>query len=165
MVIRSLFVILLMIGLMMPCAWAGVNDAPSPLSKVTIDAEDWVESDMYHIRYTFTNPTDEMIDEEISLTDITYDLCENKPLNKDITQCSETLSRLTIAPHSSYTTTVSLTPPVPTPFNDLLMLLFALLIDLIPNIHPILQKLNEYYYNLKYAYTLKTQHFLHSQTH
>ena len=120
MMIRSLFVILLMIGLMMPCAWAGVNDAPSPLSKVTIDAEDWVDGDMYHIRYTFTNPTDEMIDEEISLTDITYDLCENKPLNKDITQCSETLSRLTIAPHSSYTTTVSLTPPVPTPFNYLL---------------------------------------------
>jgi len=100
----------MMIGLMMPYAWAGVNDASSPLSKVTIKAEDWVEGDMYHIRYTFTNPTDEMIDEEIDFTTVGYHYCnyDYKENGSSTVQCDETLSRLTIAPHSSYTATVSL---------------------------------------------------------
>ena len=117
---RLLMMICLMIGLMMPSAWAGEKGASaSPLSQITIKAEDRSEGDTYHIRYTFTNPTDEMIDEEIILTDVTYDLCEGIPFNKDITQCSQTLSRLTIAPLASYTTTISLKQPVPTKFNYL----------------------------------------------
>ena len=121
MMIRLFFMICVMIGLAMPCAWAGVNDAPSPLSKVTIKAEDWVEGDMYHIRYTFTNPTDEMIDKEIGFSEISYDY-HNYSYENNLgrrTQCDETLSRLTIAPHSSYTMTVSLKQPSPSVFNRL----------------------------------------------
>ena len=122
MMIRSLFVILLMIGLMMPCAWAQEASAKSsPLSKVTITAEDWVDGDMYHIRYTFTNPTDEMIDKEIGFSEISYDYHNYSSENNlgRRTQCDETVSRLTIAPHSSYAMTVSLKQPSPSAFNRL----------------------------------------------
>ena len=38
----------------------------SPLAKLIIETDEWFEGDTYYIRYTFTNPTDEMIDETIS---------------------------------------------------------------------------------------------------
>ena len=96
MMIRLLFMICMMIGLMMPCAWADtwgeqetnewkeVLSKPyneyikgdfakdeflrknSPLAKLIIETDEWFEGDTYYIRYTFTNPTDEMIDETIS---------------------------------------------------------------------------------------------------
>ena len=122
MMMRLLLMICLLIGLTVPCAWAEEASAKSsPLAKVTIDAEDWVEGDMYHIRYTFTNPTDEMIDKEIGFSEITYDY-HNYSYENNLgrrTQCDETVSRLTIAPHSSYTMTVSLKQPSPSAFNRL----------------------------------------------
>ncbi len=122
MMMRVLLTICMMIGLMMPCAWAEDKvDTSSPLSKVTIDAEDWVEGDMYHIRYTFTNPTDEMIDEEIDFSTIGYHYCNcnYKDNGSSTVQYDDTLSRLTIAPHSSYMATVSLKQPAPSAFNRL----------------------------------------------
>lgn len=94
---------------------------PSPLSKVTITAEDWVDGDMYHIRYTFTNPTDEMIDEEIDFTTVGYHYCnyDYKDNGSSTVQYDDTHSLLTIAPHSSYTATVSLKQPAPSAFNRL----------------------------------------------
>ena len=118
---RLILTICLMMTMLMPCAWAGEKDASaSPLSQVTITAEDWVEEDTYHIRYTFTNPTDELIDEEIKLTEIMYHCYYNTRDDNTIVQCSETISRLTIAPHSSYTTTVSLKQPIPSAFNRII---------------------------------------------
>ena len=119
---RLILTICLMMTMLMPCAWAGEKDASaSPLSQVTITAEDWVEEDTYHIRYTFTNPTDELIDEEIDFTTIGYHYYnyDYKNSGSSTIQCDETISRLTIAPHSSYTATVSLKPPAPSVFNRL----------------------------------------------
>lgn len=68
---RLILAICLMMTMLMPCAWAEEKNASSsPLSQVTITAEDWVEEDTYHIRYTFTNPTDAIIDDEIDFTQI-----------------------------------------------------------------------------------------------
>ena len=123
MMMRLMLVIGLLIGLTMPCASGEeASTKSSPLSKVTIDAEDWVEGDMYHIRYTFTNPTDEMIDKEIDFTTIGYHYYnyDYKHNDSSTIQYDETLSRLTIAPHSSYTTTVSLKQPLPSIFNQLI---------------------------------------------
>ena len=122
MMTRLILTICLMIGLMMPSAWAGEKDASaSPLSQVTIEAEDWIEGDTYYIRYTFTNPTNEMIDEEVDFTTVGYHYYnyDYKDNGSSTVQCDETLSHLTIAPHSSYTATVSLKQPAPSIFNQL----------------------------------------------
>ncbi len=96
MMLRVLLTICMMIGLMMPCAWADtwgeketnewkeILSKPyneymkgdfakdeflrknSPLAKLIIETDEWFEGDTYYIRYTFTNPTDEVIDETIS---------------------------------------------------------------------------------------------------
>ena len=123
MMVRLLMMICLIMTMLMPCAWAEEKDASaSPLSQVTIEAEDWVEGDLYHIRYTFTNPTDEMIDEEIDFAEIRYDYHNSTDKNNlgQRTQCDETISRLTIAPHSSSTIIVSLKQPFPSAFNRLI---------------------------------------------
>ena len=69
MFIRCMMILFLLMISVMP-VWASEKDVPptnttaeqmtmeDALSKVTIEAEDWLDGDMYYTRYTFTNPTD-----------------------------------------------------------------------------------------------------------
>lgn len=77
-----MIVFLLIVSAML--ALAGEKDTPSfditieqmsvedALSKVTIEAEDWLDGDTYYIRYTFANPTDVAIEKTVEYTDIRY---------------------------------------------------------------------------------------------
>ncbi|MBQ2113788.1 MAG: hypothetical protein II324_01280 [Selenomonadales bacterium] len=109
MMIRSLFVILLMIGLMMPCAWAEEASAKSsPLSKVTIESDEWMEGDTYHIRYTFTNPTDEVIEETVLRTNVLLYTHDRAPYSPAITKRDPAPEWvLRVEPHSSTTHTIT----------------------------------------------------------
>ena len=89
MLFRIMMVVFLLVVSAVP-AWAGekasvpIESSYAPaaeqmtmeeaLSKVTIKAEDWLDGDTYHIRYTFINPTDVYIEKEVACVITRYDL-------------------------------------------------------------------------------------------
>ena len=156
MMIRMLFMICMMIGLMMPCAWAQEKvDVPfevpqnyqqtldhvqnrtdsrspiagmfdygpdyyyhrghylpigSPLTKLHIETKDWCDGDTYYVQCTITNPTDELIEKDIDHIEIFYLL--KSPQKNAIhwqAQHSDIISKLTLAPHSTYSFVIPLT--------------------------------------------------------
>lgn len=113
-------------------AWAGEQTAsPSAitaeqssienaLTKVTIEAEDWLDGNTYHIRYTFTNPADVQIDKQIKYMTVKYEpIYYAATSSKPALQYSEGIPHLIIPPHSTYTTTISLPQQKPAVFNNL----------------------------------------------
>ncbi|MBO5245558.1 MAG: hypothetical protein J6B02_05600 [Selenomonadales bacterium] len=136
MMMHLLLMICLMMTMLMPCAWAdtwGEKEANewkeilsktykeahsidsvdlrlnSPLAKLIIKSDEWFEGDTYYIRYTFTNPADEKIDETVIRTlcglyagrkyDISSAIIKRDPAPE---------WSLRIEPHSSMTHTIML---------------------------------------------------------
>ena len=139
MMIRLLFMICLLIGLMMPCAWAGTwgeqetnvwkeilskeyNEYKngdlakdeflrknSPLAKLVIETDEWFEGDTYYIRYTFTNPTDEVIDETISRSFIRLNAARPYDIASSVIKRDPAPEwALHVEPHSSMSHTIML---------------------------------------------------------
>ena len=139
MLIRLLFVIGLLIGLMMPCAhadtwgeqetneWKEMLAKPyneymkgdfakdeflsknSPLAKLIIQTDEWFEGDTYYIRYTFTNPTDEAIDETISRSFIRLQAARAYDIASSIIKRDPAPEwMLRVEPHSSVSHTIML---------------------------------------------------------
>ncbi len=161
MMMRVLLMICMMIGLMMPCAWAEESSAPfeipaefqeawnhvqngtdatisypqeaekdpdmyylksgifdqgtplpinSPLTKLRIETEDWVEDSTYYVRHTITNPTDETIVKDIDYINIKYQ-CFVSQTDECVrwNQHSDAVRKLSLAPHSSCSFIVPLT--------------------------------------------------------
>ena len=139
---RLILTIWLMIGLMMPCAWANtwgedeINEwkksatkpyetymekrsalslseedirLNSPLSKLTIEAYEWFEGDTYYIRYTFNNPTDELIEETVLRTNVLLHAHNRTPLSPKIIKRDPSPEWvLRIEPQSSTSRTITL---------------------------------------------------------
>ena len=123
MMMRLLMMICLMMTMLMPCTWAGITEdlnalqqqsaelltsyqkqtEESALSQVTIESEDWVEGDTYYIRYTFTNPTDEMIDETVAYIQVSYHTYDVSYIPHTYHQYTKPMPHLRIEPHSAYT--------------------------------------------------------------
>lgn len=118
MLLRLILAVCMMIGVLMPCAWA--SESPdfeitasqsekekssyqdSPLSKLVIDTDEWFEDDTYHICYTFTNPTDELINETITRTFIEVHTSTGTSLSNSVVKQDPSLEwRLILPPHSS----------------------------------------------------------------
>ena len=80
-----------------------------PLFKLTIEAYEWMEDDTYHIRYTFTNPTDEMIEETVLRTNVLLYTHDGTPHSPAITKRDPAPEWvLRVEPHSSTTHTITL---------------------------------------------------------
>ena len=149
MMIRLLFMICVIIGLMMPCAWAQEKvDVPfeipaefqeawnhvqngtdardtfsipdrdkfypyheepvttylknmSSLAKLSIESEDWVENSTYYVRYTLTNPTNELIEGDVEYLTVSYVLFLGKESPVTRTQYSDVIPKISLPPHSS----------------------------------------------------------------
>ncbi|MBQ6712366.1 MAG: hypothetical protein IJN28_01090 [Selenomonadales bacterium] len=80
-----------------------------PLYKLTIESDEWMEGDTYHIRYTFTNPTDELIEEAVLRTNVLLYTHDGTPYSSAITKRDPAPEWvLRIEPHSSTTHTITL---------------------------------------------------------
>lgn len=161
MMTRLILTICLMIGLMMPSAWAGEKIVPpfevpqefeaawqhvqqgtdsrdsytppdrnnysylheepvttylkdmSPLTKLHIESEDWVEGNTYYVRHTITNPTDELIEEDLDHLTINYKIFLNQEKTVYRTQYSDIIPTISLPPHSSqsFITTLTVNEP------------------------------------------------------
>lgn len=118
MLFRCMMILFLLMIFISP-AWAGEKDMPpsniaieqmsieEALSKVTIEAEDWLDGDTYYIRCTFTNPTDIPIEKDILYTTVGLFAYWNDTSSK-ITKVDNSPNRhLSIAPHSETTMLLS----------------------------------------------------------
>lgn len=82
----------------------------SPLSYLTIETEDRVEGNTYYVRYTITNPTDEMIEKDIDYIDIGCRLFVSQDKYHFYQNYhSDNIRTLTIPPRSSRSFTIPLT--------------------------------------------------------
>ena len=82
----------------------------SPLSYLTIETEDWVEGNTYYVRYTITNPTDEMIEKDIDYINIECRLFTSQDTHYIYQNYySDNIRTLTIPPRSSRSFTIPLT--------------------------------------------------------
>lgn len=54
----------------------------SPLSKISIDSEDWSDGNTYYLRYTFTNPTDTVLEKDIQSITVQLSAYWNKTYTK-----------------------------------------------------------------------------------
>ncbi len=141
MLLRCIMITLLLIATAIP-AWANTNEQElSPkiqelvnagvelyeeevLTSLRIEVKDQLEGDTYNITYTITNPTNTPLDKKIALTTITYDLCHDADPYQSITQYTDAIPSLTIAPGETYTTTIKLKQPMPAQFNHLTSCVF-----------------------------------------
>ena len=121
MLMRLMMILCLLVVSAVP-VWAGEKDAviesssapiaeqmtiEEALAKVTITAEDRLDGDVYHIRYTFTNPTDVYIEKDILYTEV-YLLAYWNDTCSLITKVDNSPNRhLSIAPHSETTMVLS----------------------------------------------------------
>lgn len=80
-----------------------------PLYRLTIGSYEWMENDAYHIRYTFTNPTDELLETTVLHTDIMlYANNGTSPSPPVIKRDPAPEWVLRVKPHSSITHTITL---------------------------------------------------------
>ena len=124
MLLRLMLTVCIWMMAVMPCAWAEENSSSetaisqaeteemllknSPLSKLTIETDEWIERDTYHIRYTFTNPTDEAINETVTRTLIEVHAATNTSLSTSIVKQDPSSEwQLILEPHSSMTHTIT----------------------------------------------------------
>lgn len=136
MLLRCIMTVLLLIATAMP-AWANAKEPNlSPevkmlmeagidlyeeevLKSLQIDVQDQLEGDTYNLTYTITNPTNTRLNKKIALTTITYDACHAADPYQTITQCTDAIPALIVAPGETYTTTIKLKQPMHAQFNHL----------------------------------------------
>ena len=118
MLLRCMMILFLLMISVMP-VWAGANTiSPTEmtaeqitmedaLSKVPIEAEDWLDGDMYYTRYTFTNPTDVRIEKDILYTTVGLFAYWNDTCTKITKVDNSPNQHLSIAPHSETTMLLS----------------------------------------------------------
>ena len=89
------------------------NDVPiknkPPLSKLRIESEDWFEGNTYYIRYTITNPTNELIEGDVDYFMIGYLLYSKKEESVLKERYSDIIPQISIPPHSSRSFVIPLT--------------------------------------------------------
>ena len=73
----------------------------SPLAKLSIKSEDWVENSTYYVRYTLTNPTNELIEGDVEYLTVSYVLFLGKESPVTRTQYSDVIPKISLPPHSS----------------------------------------------------------------
>ena len=153
MMMRCMMILLLLMISVMP-AWASekpawLNDLPSsiadeyqaqqdaltkhnqaknesPLSKLYIESEEWHEGSTQYIRYTFTKPTNTLIQEKIAYTRIIYEAFTTaKPFDLQI-HATDAIRELVVEPNSSASITVSIPQKAPIIFVNQLDTTFFL---------------------------------------
>ena len=98
----------------------------SPLSKLYIESEEWHEGSTQYIRYTFTNPTNTLIQEKIAYTRIIYEAFTTaKPFDLQI-HATDAIRELVVEPNSSASITVSIPQKAPIIFVNQLDTTFFL---------------------------------------
>lgn len=78
----------------------------SPLSKLCIESKQWCEGNTYYVRYTLTNPTDELIQEDNAYMTIGYEVFSANMIPL-LEEYSCVMPELAILPHESYSFTVA----------------------------------------------------------
>ena len=98
----------------------------SPLSKLRIESKGWHEDSTQYIRYTFTNPTDTLIQEKIAYIRIIYEAFTTaKPFDLQI-HSTDAIRELVVKPKSSASITVSIPQKAPIIFVNQLDTTFFL---------------------------------------
>ena len=98
----------------------------SPLSKLRIESEGWHEDSTQYFRYTFTNPTDMLIQEKIAYIRILYEAFTTaKPFDLQI-HSTDAIRELIVEPNSSASITVSIPQKAPIIFVNQLDTTFFL---------------------------------------
>ncbi|MBR0325786.1 MAG: hypothetical protein IIX11_06625, partial [Selenomonadales bacterium] len=136
MLLRCIMTVLLLIATAMP-VWANPQEQELPpeiqelikagvdlyeeevLANLRVEVSDQLVGDTYTITYTITNPTNTPLNKKIALTTITYDACHADDPYQTITQCTDTIPALVIAPGETSTITATFKQPIPVQFNHL----------------------------------------------
>lgn len=85
----------------------------SPLAKLCIESEAWHEGSTQYIRYTFTNPTDTLIQQKIAYTDISYVAFTTAKQFDHRIYSTDAIRELIIKPHSSISKTFAIPQNAP----------------------------------------------------
>ena len=85
------------------------HQADPPWNKLCIKAESWTEGNTFFTRYTFTNPTDELLEKIFTHADICYSIYRQNKSRTNPIQHSDAIRTLSLSPHSSQSFLVPLT--------------------------------------------------------
>lgn len=86
-----------------------LQQADSPWNKLCIKTESWTKGNTFYTRYTFTNPTDELIEKIFTHADICYSIYRQNKSRINPIQHSDAIRTLSLPPHSSQSFLVPLT--------------------------------------------------------
>ena len=90
----------------------------SPLAKLRIESKEWHEGSTQYIRYTFTNPTDTLIQQKIAYTSVNYTAFTTAKHFDHKNYSTDAIGELVIKPHSSTSKTFAIPQEAPIIFVD-----------------------------------------------
>ncbi len=136
MLLRCIMTVLLLIATAMP-AWANAQEQELPpeiqelikagvelyeeevLQNLRIEVDDQLQGDTYTLTYTITNPTNTPLNKKAAFATVTYDACHAADPYHKVTQYTDAIPALVVAPGETATFTISLKQPMAVQFNHL----------------------------------------------